>query len=383
MDRIATFIPGLGVGGAEIALLRLIESTRDQANHIVVSFKNDQRLAAAFKAAGAEVLQFNLNPRKALPVISRLREFAPQAIVGQMYYGCVLAFLLRPLMRTRPRLIFSIHHSVDDIANEKFTLRSAIRATVKLSPYADCCHFVSKRGADQHRALGLSEQNILVVPNGVDFSSWRFSSEHRTRLREQLGLEPEDFVFGHMARYHPMKDHATFLRALELAFQQNPRIAAIICGEGTYRLDVPRSLEDRVRILGSRRDMSALMSACDAGAVSSSYGEAIPNVIWEFYACGRLCVATDVGDCAEMVRDSELMAPARDAAGLAAAMVRLSKKPAAALKEESAVARSGAVARVDLAAIAQRMLSLWTGRDAAVPAERLQAVLMREVSPSG
>jgi glycosyltransferase involved in cell wall biosynthesis len=382
MDRIATFIPGLGVGGAEIALLRLIESTSGQANHIVVSFKNDQRLASAFKAAGAEILQFNLNPRNALPVVSRLREFAPQAMVGQMYYGCILAFLLRPLVTPRSRLIFSVHHSVDDLADEKFTLRSAIRATVKLSRFADCCHFVAKRAAEQHRALGLSERNVRVVPNGIDFSSWAFSAEQRTKLRGELGFAPDDFVFGHMARYHPMKDHATFLRALELAFHENPRIGAIICGDGTYRLDVPPVLEDRVRILGRRRDVPALMSACDAGAVSSSYGEAIPTVIWEFYACGRLCVATDVGDCADMIRDDELIAPPRDPARLAAVMVRLSLKPPAELTEEGAAARAGAVVRVDLATVARRMMSLWTGRSEAIPPSEQPAVLIRETSLS-
>jgi glycosyltransferase involved in cell wall biosynthesis len=380
VHRIATFIPGLGIGGAEIALLRLIESTRAEARHIVVSFKNDQRLASSFRDVGAEVLQFNLNPRNAFAVISRLREFVPHAIVGQMYYGCCLAFLLRPLIGSRPRLIFSIHHSVDDLADEKFILRSAIRATVKLSRFADRCHFVSKRGADQHRALGISDANSRIVPNGVDFSSCRFSPEHREQLREQLQFKPADFIFGHMARYHPMKDHETFIRALELAVEQNPKIAAIICGEGTYRLAVPPTIEDRVRILGSRRDMSALMSACDAGAVSSSYGEAIPNVIWEFYACGRLCVATDVGDCADMVCNSELMAPPRDPTRLAAVMVGLSLKPEGQLAEEGAAARGRALARVDLTAIGRRMLSVWTGDDAAHPAQRPDSVPTRDAS---
>lgn len=382
MYRIVTFIPGLGIGGAEIALLRLIESTRNEANHIVVSFKNDQRLASAIRDAGAEVLQFNLNPRNARMVLSRLRQFAPHAIVGQMYYGCCLAFLLRPLIRSRPRLIFSIHHSVDDLADEKFILRSAIRATMKLSRFADCCHFVSKRGADQHRALGITDADVRIVPNGVDFSSWQFSPAHRLRLRQQLQFGPDDFIFGHMARYHPMKDHETFVRALELAAQQNPKISAIICGEGTHRLAIPPTIEGRVRILGVRRDMSALMSACDAGAVSSSYGEAIPNVIWEFYACGRLCVATDVGDCADMVCDYELMSPPRDPSRLAAAMVALSLKPKGRLAEEEAAARARAIARVDIKAIGRRMLSVWTGDDAVYQAQRPDDVPSRGANPA-
>jgi glycosyltransferase involved in cell wall biosynthesis len=373
--RIATFIPGLGVGGAEIALLRLIESTRDRARHLVVSFKDDNYLTSAFRSAGAEVVQFNLNPRNAFRVMARLREFSPDAVVGQMYYGCCLALFVSRLMKSRPRLIFSIHHSIDNLAKEKLVLRSAIWATVKLSAFADCAHFVAKRAAEQHRRLGLANRHIAIVPNGVDFSSWLFDAGERLRLRESLGFVRNDFIFGHMARYHPMKDHATLLRALELALRENPRIGAIICGRGTDKLVLPPPLQGRVRVLGMRRDMPAVMSACDAGVVSSSFGDAIPTVIWEFFGCRRLCVATDVGDCADMVRSDELIAPPGNPERLAAAMVRLSRKPAAELITEGADARTRAIESVDLRTVAGRMLSLWTGKASSRPEEsRLPAI---------
>ena len=60
------------------------------------------------------------------------------------------------------------------------------------------------------------------------------------------------------------------------------------------------NLQDIIYAIGMRTDIPRLMSAADI-YVSSSLGEAFPNVIGEAMASETPCVVTGVGDCAYMI----------------------------------------------------------------------------------
>jgi glycosyltransferase involved in cell wall biosynthesis len=69
--------------------------------------------------------------------------------------------------------------------------------------------------------------------------------------------------------------------------------------------------EDLVLPLGSRTDVQDLGRALDLHILSSSGGEAFPNVVAETLLSGTPNLVTDVGDSALMVHDSGWIVPAR------------------------------------------------------------------------
>ena len=76
------------------------------------------------------------------------------------------------------------------------------------------------------------------------------------------------------------------------------------------------------------------MNAMDVLA-STFWSEAFPNVIGEAMACGLPVVATDVGDCSEIVNDSGIVVPPRNPEALAKALERVLEMP------EAGATRSG------------------------------------------
>jgi glycosyltransferase involved in cell wall biosynthesis len=105
--------------------------------------------------------------------------------------------------------------------------------------------------------------------------------------------------------------------------------------------------------LGASNDIPKVMSALDL-LVSTSIGEAFPNVVGEAMACAVPCVVTDVGDSAYIVGDTGLVIPPSDPIAAAAAWQKILDMPD---QERRAL---GARARVRVEALFE--LSSITGR---------------------
>jgi glycosyltransferase involved in cell wall biosynthesis len=94
------------------------------------------------------------------------------------------------------------------------------------------------------------------------------------------------------------KGHATLVAALSL-MRDDYRWSVLLVGEGPERDSLEHSIQatdlrDRVTLLGSCEDVSAVLDGADV-AVLPSYSEGMPNAVMEAMAHGLPVVATDVG----------------------------------------------------------------------------------------
>jgi glycosyltransferase involved in cell wall biosynthesis len=76
-------------------------------------------------------------------------------------------------------------------------------------------------------------------------------------------------------------------------------------------------------LLGEQSDIERLLPAFDVSCLSSAFGEGFPNVIGEAMACEVPCVATDVGDSAQIIGDTGVTVAPRDANAFANGLKRL------------------------------------------------------------
>jgi glycosyltransferase involved in cell wall biosynthesis len=181
-------------------------------------------------------------------------------------------------------------------------------------------------------------------------------------------------VVGLLGRFDPDKDHRNFLAAAARVARAAPAAWFVLAGDGvdganpTLRGWIEaHGLAGRVRLLGLRSDVPRLLSALDVLALSSR-AEAFPNVLGEALACGVPCVATDCGDCREIVGPAGRIVPPRDPAALAAALLEVLALPAGARAALGAAGRERVAERYDLRGVARRYLALYaevSGRGAA------------------
>jgi len=165
--------------------------------------------------------------------------------------------------------------------------------------------------------IGIPEQRIQVLYNGVDLE--RFGSGQRAAVRRQLDLRESDIVVGSVGRLVPVKNYELLLKAVAALGRKD--VMMVLVGEGPARagleaLATSLGMEQQVRFLGHRDDVTSLLSAMDI-FVLPSLNEGMSNTLLEAMASGVASIASDVGGNPEVItheRNGYLFASGDEAA---------------------------------------------------------------------
>lgn len=334
--QVVHIITGLSRGGAENVLYRLIQAQPNPSQHSVVSMTDEGIFGDRLKELGVEVRCLGLHrgripsPLIILRLSSWLRHLRPDLVQTWMYHADLLGGVAARLAGI-PVCWGLRNGNLDPEQSKRLTLRVA-RFNACLSRWlptriVSC----SVRAVEIHRALGYADK-FVVIPNGLDLA--RFTPvdvARRGTVRSALGLPKGRKLIGHLGRPDPQKDHATLLKVFALVAAQREDVCLLLAGldleHGNRYLDdllartKTSGLANRIMALGQRDDVPDLMAAMDVFLLSSSFGEAFPNVVVEAMACGTPCVVTEVGDSAEIVGDTGWTAPPGNVGALAGALL--------------------------------------------------------------
>jgi len=204
--------------------------------------------------------------------------------------------------------------------------------------------FNSYLSRDQHVAFGIDSTKCVVIPNGFDTTVWCPDKNERATVRQTLGIPCNARVVGHVGRYHPLKDQATLLGAMQTVMLRHPNVYLLLIGRdvspdnSNLKEYFDRLPMDRVYVTGERLDVPCLVRAMDVLCLSSR-SEAFPNVLGEAMACGVVCVTTDAGDARVIVGETGLVVPIGDHNALARALSEVIGKDESELKSLGSRAR--------------------------------------------
>ena len=211
--------------------------------------------------------------------------------------------------------------------------------------YADHIIAVSPATRDNLTEGGISPKKITVVMNGVAPVS-PISDGEKAALRRSLGLEPDVFTFGILARIEDYKGHLYLVYAAKLLKDRGySNFRILVAGTGAFEEEVTRAVtemgvEDVVQMLGFRSDAAALLNILDV-QLNASYGtEATSMALLEGMSLGLPTIASDYGGNPFVITSGQngLLFPSKDSAALADAMAELMDHP-----EEVAIMREKAL----------------------------------------
>jgi glycosyltransferase involved in cell wall biosynthesis len=364
-------ITRLGRGGAPMMLYKLIRQSLAggrQHTHIVVTLLDENHFEHEFRTLDIEVI--TLWMKRGLPSwlaarkLSRLlSHFKPDLVHGWMYHANIAASISA---RRECPVTWSIHHSLDEVAREKPLTRLLIRHGHLLQSRVSRIVYCSKSSRSQHELIGYPTSKGTVIPNGFDCVEFRPDQAARYEVRAALELGDDNFVIGHLARFHPMKNHDGLLEAFALVRKHHPAARLVMAGMGIDNSNVALvkkvnalGIAGNIRLLGTRKDTPRLMNAFDGYVSSSSWGEAFPVVLGEAMASGLPCVATDLGDSAEIIGDTGIIVAPNDSRALSDAIAKLIEHGASARRNLGAAARQRILDRYSLETVERAYSQLY------------------------
>lgn len=332
--KVLHVIIGLNVGGAEMMLKRLVEADALHGQErIVVSLTSLGTLGKSICDQGIDVHSLGMKSIFDFPtILSKLfkliRQIRPQVVQTWMYHADLLGGLAAR-MAGSCILVWGIRST--SIPHGPLSVTYwLVRICAILSyvvPHKIVCNANVARKA--HIELGFSARKICVIGNGFDFSELGNSAVVRASSRGQLGFKENEIVIGVAGRFDPLKDFGNFISAAAKLMTRTNNVRFLMVGRDldesnetlTHWIENAR-LSDRIVMVGEQLDIPFYYSAMDIFCLSSR-SEGFPNVLVEALAMGLPCVATNAGDAADILGNTEFVVPTQNADALCDAMLRM------------------------------------------------------------
>jgi glycosyltransferase involved in cell wall biosynthesis len=368
VTRVIHVITGLGTGGAELALLRLVRHPHPAIEHmLVIALSPGGAQADRFRACGIPVLELDFRGRpfrSFFRLVQTLRRLRPGVVQTWLYHADLIGGLAARWAGCKT-VIWGIRttHLVPSAARATRVVRWICARLSSTVPRAILCAAEASRQV--HVALGYDPSRMVVIPNGYDFSLLRADPGARDRLRTAWGLTPDEVAVGIVGRFNTAKDHETFVKAAGKVAEIDTSARFILIGRD---LDAANRVliswiqstghVNRFTLLGERTDVPDCLSAMD-GFCLSSRTEGFPNVVAEAMALGLPCVVTDVGDAAFLLGGHGWVVPKENPGAMAAALTALVRTDAEDRRRLGAAARARVEGEFTVARMADRLADLY------------------------
>lgn len=306
MPRVLQAMAGAQYGGAEAFFTRLVIALHRAGLTQRVALRRDAARAAKLREAGIAPVELGfgspLDLGTRLALAREIRAFRP---------AIVLSWMSRATSLIPPRWL----------AGVPYVHVARLGGYYDLKYYRRCDHLIGNtvQIVDYAKSSGWPADRMHYLPNFVDAAP-------ATAVDRAVFATPHDAkVVLALGRLHPNKAFDVALAALA----QVPDAWLWLAGEGELRGTLAAQAErlgisGRVRFLGWRDDVPALLASCDV-LICPSRHEPLGNIVIEAWAQVRPVVAAASDGPAALIatEESGLLVPVDDAAALAAAIRRV------------------------------------------------------------
>lgn len=343
--RILFLIGTLDVGGAERQLVELATRLRPEFEPVILCLSATRGpLAKTLEQAGVRVEAVGMpavrnkrglqrlsaassTPAALMRLVSTIRRYRPDVIHGFLFHGYILATMAGRLAGVP--VVVGSRRSLSNFKRDRPMLQTLER---RVNDRTDL--IIANSEAVRQDVLhteGVPADKVIVIYNGLETARYAAAPHNEALRRDLVGKDgPVALVVANFIAY---KGHRYFLEAWARVVAAHPRAVALFAGDGAERagcemLANDLGLAERVRFLGTRSDVPALLKAADL-LVHPSLEEGFCNAIVEAMAAGLPVVATNVGGNPEAVIEGETgyLVPPRDVTALSEGMISVWHRP--------------------------------------------------------
>ncbi len=316
-------------GGGEVVLLRLLSRFDRAQFDVIAACVPGGSLAQRIQSLNVPLVPLNVNPavtstnviqessniaavqyvlrssRDFLSIIRQIRRRIIEDGIALVYTNSLKSCVLAAMAAARTRAAV-VHHMHDICDPQKFNLPMLLTLKWAARYGTDSIISISKAVSESLVQIGVPPSKIRTVHNGIEPDE--YPSIPIQEAKRRLGLNPEVPVVGHVARLMRWKGQDFFLRMA--ARVTAPAMFVVVGGlfweEPDYEKELQRiaeqkGLRSRVKFLGQRDDVPAVMQAFDVLAHTSTKPEPFGLAVIEAMASGKPVVAFGNGGLPEII----------------------------------------------------------------------------------
>ncbi|MDD5749188.1 MAG: glycosyltransferase family 4 protein [Patescibacteria group bacterium] len=314
------------ISGAEQMVKELVERLGDVYEISLVTARLDKNLPKEEERKNFKIIRVGIGHKqidKALfPLLANrpIIKIKPKIIhaIMESYAGIALVFS-KYFYKKAKRILTLQSGDLDDPKKQKKFLIRFFWKSIHKSP--DRITAISSFLADRARRLGVADEKIQLIPNGVDFS------------KVPQGIIQEKNKVVCLARLSWEKGLDYLVKAWPGVISQVPEAKLVLVGEGDKRKEIEDLIKElniagSVELKGALPHQEALEQLASAEVfICPSLAEGLGIVFIEAQACGAPVIGTRVGGIPDVIQDNEngLLVEAKNSEQITEAIVKLLK----------------------------------------------------------
>lgn len=166
------------------------------------------------------------------------------------------------------------------------------------------------------KKVGTDSSKCTIINNAIDIEEFVYNPSVRARIRNQLHIENDSMVIGHVGQFREQKNHLFLLQIFLRLHQVIPESKLLLIGDGDLRNSIEEfiktnNLTQSVILTGARSDVNDYYQAMDVFVMPSLY-EGLPVSLIEAQTAGLPCIVADTISTDSAVTDLVEFIPLAD-----------------------------------------------------------------------
>jgi glycosyltransferase involved in cell wall biosynthesis len=299
MNRIGVMqiTDSLAIGGLERVAVNLANSLPSEHFHSHLCVTRQTGPLESAIAKNVQCIHLERTGRYDLGALWRLRKYIRENRIQILHAHGTSLFVAAIASRFKPKPAVVWHDHFGRCDTEERSVSRYKSAAKKLCGVIAVNQNLAAWSRDELRVPG---DRVWYIPNFVQ----------ETMLDETIPKLPgkKGARIVCVANLRPQKDHPNLFHAMKMVIRSVPEAHLILVGSGDDKDHLAKlnellanmRLDGNVTWLGPRNNVAAILRECDIGVLSSA-SEGLPLALIEYGMAGLPAVATNVGQCAEVL----------------------------------------------------------------------------------
>ncbi len=292
----------MNVGGTETMLINLYRKVNKEITFDFISYSNKEAYYdKEIEELGGTVIR--LKPpgeRGFIGAIKGIRNVIKEngpykAVHTHMLFNCGIAMIAAYLSGVKIR----VSHAHTTADNSTSLIRKVYISIMRLLIKVFSTDFLACSDGAGKYLFGdniVKSKKYKMLPNYIDYEKF-INSDHKNKIRAEVGIKEDDIVIGHIGRFIIAKNHTFLIDVANEMIGKNKKVKLMLVGTGDFEEEIKEKVKklgiaSNVYFLGIRDDIPAVLSSMDL-FILPSISEGLGLVLLEAQASKLPCLVSE------------------------------------------------------------------------------------------